>query len=130
MLNCAHLENRRTGAAATSANLTRYATYYTPQPRTALAAFGRSWFGRGNDGVTLQAFYAAGLAGTSFAKAVRSCCVQSMRGLHSSGSLSVCRSVRGFSPRRRPTPGVRNMQALISTIISASFWRALATHMC
>ena len=68
MLNCAYLENRRTGAAATPANLTRYAIYYTPQPRTALAAFGRSWFGRANDGVTLQAFSAAGLAGTSFAK--------------------------------------------------------------
>ena len=68
MLNCGYLENRRTGAAATPANLTRYAIYYTPQPRTALAAFGRAWFGRANDGVTLQAFSAAGLAGTSFAK--------------------------------------------------------------
>src|SRR5262245_31473818 len=67
MLNCAHLENRRTGAAAT-ANLARYAIYYTPKPGTALAAFGRSWFGRANDGVTLQAFSDAGLAGTSFAK--------------------------------------------------------------
>ena len=28
MLNCAYLENRRTGAAATPANLTRYAIYY------------------------------------------------------------------------------------------------------
>jgi hypothetical protein len=50
------------------ANLARYAIYYTPQPGTALAAFGRSWFGRANDGVTLQAFSDAGLAGTSFAK--------------------------------------------------------------
>jgi len=31
MLNCAYLENRRTGTAATPANLTRYAIYYTPQ---------------------------------------------------------------------------------------------------
>jgi hypothetical protein len=68
MLNCAHLENRRTGAAGTPANLARYAIYYTPQPGTALAAFGRSWFGRANAGVTLQAFSDAGLAGTSFAK--------------------------------------------------------------
>ena len=30
MLNCGYLENRRTGAAATPANLTRYAIYYTP----------------------------------------------------------------------------------------------------
>jgi Protein of unknown function (DUF1045) len=63
-----HLENRRTGAAASRANLARYAIYYTPQPGTALAAFGRSWFGRANDGVTLQAFSDAGLTGTSFAK--------------------------------------------------------------
>jgi hypothetical protein len=68
MLNCAHLENRRTGAAASPANLARYAIYYTPQPGTALAAFGRSWFGRANDGMTLQAFSDSGLAGTSFAK--------------------------------------------------------------
>lgn len=68
MLNCAHLEKRRTGAAACPANLARYAIYYTPQPGTALAAFGRSWFGRANDGMTLQAFSDSGLAGTSFAK--------------------------------------------------------------
>jgi hypothetical protein len=68
MLNCAHLEKRRTGAAACPANLARYAIYYTPHPGTALAAFGRSWFGRANDGMTLQAFSDSGLAGTSFAK--------------------------------------------------------------
>src|SRR4030095_5361549 len=45
MLNCAHLEKRRTGAAACPENLARYAIYYTPQPGTALAAFGRSWLG-------------------------------------------------------------------------------------
>ncbi len=68
MLNCAHLDHQRTGAAQSRSSFTRYAIYYTPQPGTALAAFGRSWFGRANDGVTLQAFSDAGLAGTSFAK--------------------------------------------------------------
>lgn len=46
----------------------RYAILYTPQPGTALAAFGRSWFGRANDGVTLQAFSDAGLSATGFAR--------------------------------------------------------------
>jgi uncharacterized protein DUF1045 len=68
MLNCAHLESERKGAASSRPSFVRYAIYYTPQPGTALAAFGRSWFGRANDGVTLQAFSDAGLSGTSFAK--------------------------------------------------------------
>ena len=68
MLNCAHLENERKGAAACRPSFARYAIYFTPQPGTALAAFGRSWFGRANDGITLQAFSDAGLSGTSFAK--------------------------------------------------------------
>ena len=68
MLNCANLENERKGAAACRPSFARYAIYFTPQPGTALAAFGRSWFGRANDGITLQAFSDAGLSGTSFAK--------------------------------------------------------------
>jgi Protein of unknown function (DUF1045) len=68
MLNCAHLEQQRKRVASSRSGYTRYAIYYTPQPGTALAAFGRSWFGRANDGVTLQAFSEAGLSGTSFAK--------------------------------------------------------------
>jgi hypothetical protein len=68
MLNCAHLENERKGAAACRPSFARYAIYFTPHPGTALAAFGRSWFGRANDGITLQAFSDAGLSGTSFAK--------------------------------------------------------------
>ena len=64
MLNCAHLENERKGAAACRPSFARYAIYFTPQPGTALAAFGRSWFGRANDGITLQAFSDAGLSGT------------------------------------------------------------------
>jgi hypothetical protein len=67
MLNCAYLEPQRKGAAV-QASLPRYAVYYTPQPGTALASFGRSWFGRANDGVTLQAFSEAGLSGSGFAK--------------------------------------------------------------
>jgi Protein of unknown function (DUF1045) len=68
MLNCAHLEQQRKRVGSSRSGYTRYAIYYTPQPGTALAAFGRSWFGRANDGVTLQAFSEAGLSGTSFAK--------------------------------------------------------------
>ncbi len=68
MLNCAHLDRQRKSAASSPSRFVRYAIYYTPQPGTALAAFGRSWFGRANDGITLQAFSEAGLAGMSFAK--------------------------------------------------------------
>ena len=55
-------------AALTQTAFARYAILYTPQPGTALSAFGRSWFGRANDGVTLQAFSDAGLSTTSFAR--------------------------------------------------------------
>jgi hypothetical protein len=68
MLNCAHVESDRKGVATPRSSLARYAIYFTPQPGTALAAFGRSWFGRANDGATLQAFSDAGFAGTGFAK--------------------------------------------------------------
>jgi hypothetical protein len=68
MFNCAQLDQHRKGAVPARSSDTRYAIYYTPQPGTALAAFGRSWFGRANDGVTLQAFSDAGLSGTSFAR--------------------------------------------------------------
>lgn len=69
MLNCAHLDNEHDkGAASSPSSFTRYAIYYTPRPGTALAAFGRSWFGRANDGVTLQAFSVSGLSGSGFAK--------------------------------------------------------------
>jgi hypothetical protein len=69
MFNCVQLDPQRKDAVPSSRpSHTRYAIYYTPQPGTALAAFGRSWFGRANDGVTLQAFSDAGLSGTSFAK--------------------------------------------------------------
>lgn len=68
MLNCAQLENERKGVATSRSSFTRYAIYFTPEPGTALAAFGRSWFGRANDGATLQAFSDSGFAGTGFAK--------------------------------------------------------------
>ena len=68
MLNCAHVDRQAKGVASSRPSVARYAIYYTPQPGTALAAFGRSWFGRANDGVTLQAFSDAGLSGTGFAK--------------------------------------------------------------
>jgi hypothetical protein len=66
MLNRAQLKNEIRGAQP--ASFVRYAIYYTPQPGTPLAAFGRSWFGRANDGATLQAFSAAGLASTATPK--------------------------------------------------------------
>lgn len=65
MLNRAQFENEFRGAQA---SFVRYAIYYTPQPGTPLAAFGRSWFGRANDGATLQAFSASGLASTGAAR--------------------------------------------------------------
>jgi hypothetical protein len=68
MLNCAHLDKERKGAASLRPSFARYAIYYTPQPGTALASFGRSWFGRANDGATLQAFSDAGLPSSGFAK--------------------------------------------------------------
>jgi len=69
MLNCAHVDNQyQTETASCRSTTTRYAIYYTPQPGTALAAFGRSWFGRANDGATLQAFSSTGLPGSGFAK--------------------------------------------------------------
>ncbi len=69
MFNCVQLDQPTVRAPLRPDRVyTRYAIYYTPQPGTALAAFGRSWFGRANDGVTLQAFSDAGLSGTSFAK--------------------------------------------------------------
>jgi Protein of unknown function (DUF1045) len=64
MFNCARVDNQRhTSAEQQRPSFTRYAIYYTPRPGTALSAFGRSWFGRANDGATLQAFSASGLSG-------------------------------------------------------------------
>ncbi len=56
------------GKGARLPSFIRYAIYYTPRPGTALAAFGRSWFGRANDGATLQAFSERGLTGAGFAR--------------------------------------------------------------
>lgn len=65
MLNCAQVATQpETGPASSRSKFARYAIYYTPQPGSALAAFGRSWFGRANDGATLQAFSTAGLTGS------------------------------------------------------------------
>ena len=66
MLDRAQLDNELNGAH--QANFVRYAIYYTPLPGSPLAAFGRSWFGRANDGATLQAFSDAGLTGATAAK--------------------------------------------------------------
>jgi len=79
MLNRAQLENEVRGARP--ASFVRYAIYYTPRPGTPLASFGRSWFGRANDGVTLQAFSAAGLSSTGIPRPI--CTPSGYAGLHS-----------------------------------------------
>jgi Protein of unknown function (DUF1045) len=66
MLDRAQFDNEL--KCAHQVNFVRYAIYYTPQPGIPLAAFGRSWFGRANDGATLQAFSDAGLANTAAVK--------------------------------------------------------------
>lgn len=64
MLNCARLDKQQLAAFGSSRSCpSRYAIYYTPQPGSALSCFGRSWFGRANEGATLQAFSTAGLTG-------------------------------------------------------------------
>jgi hypothetical protein len=68
MLNGAQHDSKAKGAPTCRSSFDRYAIFYTPQTGTALAAFGRSWFGRANDGATLQAFSTAGLTGASFAR--------------------------------------------------------------
>src|SRR3970040_1309172 len=68
MSSSARHDRQSQHAAPPQTSFARYAILFTPKPGTALAAFGRSWFGRANDGVTLQAFSDAGLSGTSFAK--------------------------------------------------------------
>ena len=66
MLNCAQVATEpQTGPASNRSGSARYAIYYTPQPGSPLAAFGRSWFGRANDGATLQAFSTAGFTDSS-----------------------------------------------------------------
>ena len=66
MLDRAQLDNELSGAH--QANFVRYAIYYTPLPGSPLAAFGRSWFGRANDGATLQAFSDPGFTRAAPAK--------------------------------------------------------------
>jgi hypothetical protein len=67
MPHSARHDRSRPYDAAAQTSFARYAIFYTPQPGTALAAFGRSWFGRANDGVTLHAFSEGGL-GAGFAR--------------------------------------------------------------
>lgn len=69
MLNCAQVDTQpQKGLASSASSFARYAIYYTPQPGSPLAAFGRSWFGRANDGATLQAFSTAGFTDSGVAK--------------------------------------------------------------
>lgn len=68
MPNSARHDRPSPSAASPEPIFARYAILHTPRPGTALASFGRSWFGRANDGVTLQAFSDAGLSTASFAR--------------------------------------------------------------
>src|SRR5262245_12657430 len=68
MPHSARRDSSHPNEAVSQTSFARYAIFYTPQPGTALAAFGRSWFGRANDGVTLQAFSEAGLGATCFSR--------------------------------------------------------------
>jgi hypothetical protein len=68
MPHSARRDRSRPHEASPQTSFARYAIFFTPQPGTALAAFGRSWFGRANDGVTLQAFSEAGLGAMGLAR--------------------------------------------------------------
>ena len=108
MLNRAQLDNDLKGAHP--ANLVRFAIYYTPRPGTPLAAFGRSWFGRANDGATLQAFSESGLTGAGPRSAASN---GNYPGLHAvfrgpfrlrdgMGTDALKARLIGFTRRRRP----------------------------
>ncbi|ODR94681.1 hypothetical protein AUC70_08695 [Methyloceanibacter stevinii] len=56
-------QHREPSFGAVPSAPTHFSVCYTPRPGSALAQFGRSWFGRANDGTTLQAFSASGLGG-------------------------------------------------------------------
>ncbi|BAQ17949.1 DUF1045 domain-containing protein [Methyloceanibacter caenitepidi] len=58
-----HAEHGETNFGPVPAAPTHFSICYTPRPGSALAQFGRSWFGRANDGTTLQTFSASGLRG-------------------------------------------------------------------
>ncbi len=69
MLDCAQRDKRLdVEPALGKPRPARYAIYFTPQPGSALACFGRSWFGRANDGATLDAFSTSGHAASGFAR--------------------------------------------------------------
>ena len=110
MLNCAHVD-RQPGAAPSRSSFARYAIYYTPQPGTALAAFGRSWFGRANDGVTLQAFSDAGLPAPGLPSlpwrqgatpACMRCSARRLRCATASRPTTIKSRLISFAARRKP----------------------------
>ena len=96
--------------SAPQPSFVRYAIFYTPQPGTALSAFGRSWFGRANDGATLEAFSEFGLS-SGFSRLPTS--VSRYSGLHAvfkqpfalkSGATADTLKARlvSFAQRRKP----------------------------
>jgi hypothetical protein len=73
MLNPTEREQQKeTSAEPLSSERTLFSICFTPRPGSALAQFGRSWFGRVNGGATLQAFSMSGL-GALHQSAVRQC---------------------------------------------------------
>jgi len=66
MLNSARSEQHHEAQfESIAATRTLFSICYTPRPGSPLAQFGRSWFGRANDGTTLEAFSASGLGRTA-----------------------------------------------------------------
>jgi hypothetical protein len=66
MLNPTEREQQKeTSAEPLSSERTLFSICFTPRPGSALAQFGRSWFGRVNGGATLQAFSMSGLGGVA-----------------------------------------------------------------
>ncbi len=66
MLNSAQREQQRDASAEPiSGTQSLFSICFTPSPGSALAQFGRSWFGRGNGGATLQAFSMSSAGGVA-----------------------------------------------------------------
>jgi hypothetical protein len=110
MLDRAQYRDEFKGAPQPS--FVRYAIFYTPQPGTALSAFGRSWFGRANDGATLEAFSDSGLS-AAFTRLPAA--VSRYSGLHAvfkqrftlksgTSAEALKTSLVSFAQRRKPVP--------------------------
>ncbi|MDJ0512157.1 MAG: DUF1045 domain-containing protein [Methyloceanibacter sp.] len=62
MLNSTqHEQHHKAAIEPIAASPTLFSICYTPRPGSPLALFGRSWFGRANDGTAFQAFSSSGI---------------------------------------------------------------------